>query len=119
MRFEQKEDSGIFIVSDSIVSFKPEAIKTFHLHVQSEPVVRGNEIIVRAGKGIMHCRVVEPANAVISVIGGEGQQFVANGQQYEPQRICCHSEEGWGQVLIRPAQASKECCFLIEMSISI
>lgn len=119
MRFEQKEDSGIFIVSDSIVSFKPEAIKTFHLHVQSEPVVHGNEIIVRAGKGIMHCRVVEPANAVISVIGGEGQQFVANGQQYEPQRVCCHSEEGWGQVLIRPAQASKECYFLIEMSISI
>ena len=118
MRFDQKEDGGVFTVSDTVVSIREDAVKTFHLHVQSKPEVNGTEIIVRADHGLMRCRVLEPANAVITVEGGEGRAFVANGQHYEPEYVCKRSEEGWGQVLIRPVQPfGKECRFVVEMTL--
>jgi hypothetical protein len=116
MSFFPKEN--LFRVEDNIVAKDESFIKRFHLHMQSEPEINGNEIRFSNKGGTLTCRVIEPADAKIEAIGGPGKQFMVNGVNY-PNAESLHGKEvGWGQVIISPTNVSKECRFVVEMKIS-
>ena len=86
--------------------------------MQNEPKIEGNVITFSNKGGTLTCTVLEPKNAKIEAIGGEGKQFMVNGVNY-PNLESTHGKEvGWGQVIITPTDVNKECRFVVEMQIS-
>ena len=116
MSFFPKEN--LFRVEDNIVAKDESFIKRFHLHMQSEPEINGNEIRFSYKGGTLTCKVLEPVDAKIEAIGGPGKQFMVNGVNYSNAESLHGKEVGWGQVIISPTNVSKECRFVVEMKIS-
>jgi heparin/heparan-sulfate lyase len=107
---------GVFTVRDEIETKDESLVKKFLLHCQKEPTVDGNEITIENKGGRLVCRVIEPAECKIEIIGGEGKRFLVDGVNYEDE--CLEGKEcGWGRIEISPKNASKRDTFLVEMEI--
>lgn len=103
-------------VKDEVTALKPEYKKTFHIHCQSEPEIKGNTVVFENKGHKAVCRVISPENAVITKVGGDGKQFLAGGVNYPPEPPYI-AEEGWGEVKISPRDQSLSDLFLIEFDI--
>lgn len=118
MKFDAQDGPyGVLTVTDDIVSKRSDFIKTFHLHTQTEPVIRENEILIENGEGCMRCFVLSPQNAKIIAVGGGDQAFLTEGDAWPPDGIWKKGEEGWGQVLIRPAKQALHDRFVVRMEL--
>lgn len=112
----EKGEMGILTVRDLVDAKSDKFTAAFHLHCQSAPTISSNRITLSNGKAKLVCRVVKPEMPVITVIGGEGQQFVVDGINYDTPRKE-NTEAGWGQVIISPATQTAHTEFLIEMEL--
>ena len=100
MCFEpNRGDRGILTVKDSVTPKSPDFPVTFLLHCQTEPILRGNEILIEGKERLLCCRVSASTEFTITAIGGKGKEFLADGVQYEPQVRT--AECGWGRVEIQ------------------
>jgi len=117
MRWEpEKGEMGTLTVRDVVDAKSDRFTAAFHLHCQSAPTVSGNMITLSNGKAKLVCRVMKPEMPVITVIGGEGQQFVVDGVNYDTPRKE-NTEAGWGQAIISSATQTAHTEFLIEMEL--
>ena len=107
---------GVFTVLDEIVTKNKDYKKKFLLHSQTEPKIDGNNITIENKGGRLVCHVIEPKDAEIVVIGGEGREFFVNGENYPDDNIV-GKEHGWGRVEISPKEANTYDRFLVEMEI--
>lgn len=99
MCFEpDRGERGVLTVTDSVTPKEADAPVTFLLHCQSEPVIKGREILIPGKKKVLRCRVETTSEVEIHAVGGAGRQFEVKGVQYEPQVIT--AESGWGRVEI-------------------
>ena len=112
----QRGEMGILTVQDQVNAKSDRFTTAFHLHCQSQPTVSGNTVILNNGNGKLICRVLAPENPKIECIGGQGQQFMVDGTNYEPNRKE-NTECGWGQVIITPTTQSASTEFLVEMEL--
>lgn len=113
MRFEpDRGERGILAVSDRVEPIDPNSKVTFVIHSQSKPVVDGNLIVIKGKKRDLHCRIKSPDKFKITLIGGEGHRFEADGIDYLPEVDT--SEAGWGRTEI---SATGSVSFEIEMEI--
>ncbi len=111
-----KGEYGTFTVHDEIETKKASFTKKFLLHCQQEPKLEGNTITIENKGGRLVCRVIEPANAKIELIGGEGKEFMVNGVNY-PDDNLDGKEYGWGRIEISPPEANIRDVFHVEMEI--
>jgi hypothetical protein len=112
MAYNHKERT--LTVKDEITALLPQNKKTFHLHCQTEPEIKGNTIIIKNKVYVATCRVILPADAKINAVGGEGRQFEVDGKNYPPEPPYT-AEEGWGDIRISPAAQNLTDVFLIEI----
>lgn len=71
-----------FVVYDRVTSAKPDQQKVFLLHTQNQPsqtegIWRGS-----AADGALFMKTMLPADAKGEIVGGDGQEFLANGINY-------------------------------------
>ena len=119
MRFYPNRGAhGVFEVRDEVTSLDPAYEKAFLLHCFRPPVVDGNTITLESEGGRLICRVIEPANARITVIGGDGAEFVTDGIHYPTPAEHYEVELGWGRVEIAPTTSASTDRFHIEMEIA-
>lgn len=112
----EKGELGTLTVRDLVEAKSDRFTVAFHLHCQSAPTVSGNVITIANDHAKLVCRVLKPEMPVINVIGGEGQQFVVDGINFDTYRKE-NTEAGWGQVIISPAIQTANTDFLVEMEL--
>jgi len=112
----QKGEMGTLTVRDRVEAKSEKFVTAFHLHCQSQPAVQGNTVTVANEKAKLVCRVLMPEDPVITCIGGEGQQFVVDGVNYDTNRKE-NTECGWGQIIISPGAQKKVTEFVVEMEL--
>lgn len=105
-------ERGTLTVCDKIEPKKADAEVKFLIHCQSAPVIKENEVVIIGKNRELHCRVISPAQVKISAIGGDGQRFLINGENYLPKVDT--TEAGWGRIEISSFGSTK---FEIEMEI--
>lgn len=115
---------AVFAVSDRVVSSDASFKKTSMLHCQQEPEIHGDTVIIRRTgspesyhgmkldyNGMLVSRTLLPENAVITSLGGEGREFMINGENYPIPyngKLRESAETGWGRVEISPATQNEE-----------
>ena len=113
-------EKGTFVLKDSITLKDDSFITQLHLHAYSEPEVSGNTITMHNGSTKLVCKIIEPANFTIDVIGGEGKEFFLAGENHPYpylRGLEDNNESGWGRVTITDTTDSKNKSFLVEMEI--
>ena len=109
---------GILRVEDEVTSKNANSEKQFHLHIQEEPEINGNEFIVKHKGGMLKGKVIEPLSAKIEAVGGEGKKYFLAGQFIENDSGLPDAKEcGWGQIIISPIEFNKTDKFVVEMEI--
>jgi hypothetical protein len=109
---------GLFEVCDEITALDPAYEKAFLLHSSRPPVIEGNTVTLTSEGGRLICRILEPSDARITVIGGEGAAFVTDGVNYPTPADHYDAELGWGRVVISPAHPARTDRFRVEMEIA-
>lgn len=118
MRFEPEAGMhGILTVEDEIITKSAEFITGFHLHMQEEPEIKDNTVIIRHKGGKLICHVEEPEDFKIEVVGGEGKEYLIDGIDFATERGNGFTEGGWGQVLISSKNQTTHTKFKIRMEI--
>ena len=109
---------GVLKIEDEVTSKNEKAEKQFHIHMQEEPEINGNEFIIKHKGGMLKGKVIEPLNAKIEAIGGEGKKYFTAGQFLENDSGLPDAKEcGWGQIIISPNEFNKTDKFVVEMEI--
>ena len=99
MCFEpNRGERGILTVHDTVKPKSQDFPVSFLIHCQSEPIVTDNEILICGKERKLCCRISSAKNFTIKTIGGNGKEFFAHGEQYEP--AVRTAESGWGRVEI-------------------
>lgn len=120
---EDSDHPATFIVMDKVTSANEAFQKSWLLHMQEEPQVDGNKIIVTRTEGDYNGRMVNetllPKSVDITKIGGEGKEFMIGETNYDytvtPNAA---AEVGWGRVEVSPSEANKTDYFLNVMTVS-
>ena len=115
------EMPGIFAVYDRVTSSKASFKKTFLLHMQTEPEVSGNITVITNNGGKLVNQTLLPNDAVITKVGGEGNEFSINGVNYPSTVMKYYKnsiEAGWGRVEISPADENLSDSFLNVMYVT-
>ena len=113
MRWEpNRGERGTLTVFDRVQPIDKDSKVTFLIHSQTEPILCGNTIVIKGKKRELHCRIKSPAEVEITLNGGEGRRFEADGTDYLPGVDT--SEAGWGRIEI---SARGSVTFEIEMEI--
>ena len=113
MPLKDEKHPAAFVVFDRITTEEANSTKTFMLHMQSEPTIDGNVTVIKNTEGyyngMLTNQTLLPESASITKIGGEGQQFVVGGVNYEPTNRfnLAPIEEGWGRVEISTTTANQ------------
>ncbi len=103
----------VFVTYDRITAKDAAYKKTFLLHTQQEPTVTDDGFaIVTNTKGTNSGKLVVQScitDTEMTVIGGEGQQYMVNGKNYpnEKETASAVGEFGWGRIEISPAKAAQ------------
>ena len=93
-----------FFVFDRITATDPSFKKTFLLHTATEPSVDGNTVTEISGEGKLVLQTLFGGDR-IEKVGGEGRNYVVNGEQLAP---CKNGDDGfWGRVEISPETGKK------------
>lgn len=113
---------GKFTVKDSIELKDKSFITQLHLHAYNEPEVNGDTITFFGigGNSKLVCKIIEPKNFSVEVIGGKDKEFVLNGTNHpypHLKGIEDNNESGWGRVTITDNTDSTNKNFHIEMEI--
>lgn len=85
----------IIVIFDKVVSTKPEFEKIWLLHSINKPKIKNNIIDIVNGEGKLWCYVIQPEEATIDIVGGEGQEFVVDGINYEPDTKKAKAVKKW------------------------
>lgn len=108
------EYPGAFIVFDQITTSQVNSKKSFLLHMQQEPEIDGNTVIIKNTEDDYNGQLTDQVlyigtadkvdeNYTIEAIGGPNRQFVIGNYNYaltsEPNSALCQ-ESGWGRVEI-------------------
>ncbi len=125
---------ALFVVSDKVVSSKPEFKKTFMLHCQEEPEISEGRIIIRRTgnrvsyhglpriyDGMLVNQTLLPKDVNVELLGGEGREFLICGKNYPipiQGKIRESAETGWGRVEISPSALRQNDEFLNVMLIA-
>ena len=72
----------MFVIYDTIISFKPNQTKTWLLHSQNKPVENGDIFSFDEKKGRLFCRTFLPKDFKREIIGGPGKEFWIDGKNY-------------------------------------
>lgn len=84
---EDSDHPATFIVMDKVTSANEAFQKSWLLHMQEEPQVDGNKIIVTRTEGDYNGRMVNetllPKSVDITKIGGEGKEFMIGETNYD------------------------------------
>lgn len=120
---EDSDHPAAFIVMDKVTSVNEDFKKSWLLHMQEEPQIDGNKIIVTRTEGDYNGRMVNetllPKSVDIEKIGGEGKQFMIGTSNYDYTVTAnAAAEVGWGRVEVSPTKASKTDYFLNVMTVS-
>jgi len=113
---------GAFIVFDQIKTLEVGSKKSFLLHMQSEPEIDENVVIIKNTKedynGMLTNQVVYVGTAqkadedyTITKIGGPGKQFLVGSYNYAHSDIIgstLSQEQGWGRVEISTTTTAKD-----------
>jgi len=116
------EHPGAFIVFDQIKTRLPGSKKSFLLHMQSEPEVDGNTIIIKNTadnyNGMLTNQVLYVGTATqkddaytITKIGGPGKEYLVGSYNYVPSETPDSTntqEMGWGRVEISTTTTVEE-----------
>ena len=105
---DDADHPAVFIVFDRITTTEAGSTKTFMLHMQSEPTIDGNVVVITNNatdyngtyNGMLTNQTLTPYDS-ITAIGGVGHRFEVGGVNYEPDNIRYSEEgmeEGWGRV---------------------
>ncbi|MBQ7384010.1 MAG: heparinase II/III family protein [Clostridia bacterium] len=119
---------AVFAVSDKVVSSNADFKKTFMLHCQEEPQIIGNKTVIRRTgspesfhglplkyDGMLINQTLLPKGAKIESLGGEGREFLINGENYPIPingKLKASAETGWGRIEITPPMANESDEFL-------
>ncbi len=106
-----------FVISDRVISTKPEYEKNWLIHTQNEPKTESRSFVVDESGGRLFCRTLYPENAVLRKVGGPGKEFYACGKNWE---LAPEVKKRWhGKALlgnwrieVSPGRASTEDMFL-------
>ena len=117
--FPHRGAHGILEICDEVTAKSSDYQKFFLLHCHHPPIMDGNTVTLTSGHGgRLVCRVIEPRDAVITAIGGEGMEYVCDGTNYPPPEERYESAElGWGRVCISPSTPTLTDRFLVELEI--
>lgn len=109
----------VFAVYDSVTAVEPSYKKTFLLHTQAQPQLDGTTASLANNGGRLVVQSLLSATEYTAV-GGEGQEFVAAGINYPPNKTAhelsvrstdgknsCAAEAGWGRIEISPKGENK------------
>lgn len=72
----------LFVIYDTVKSVRADQKKSWLLHTQEEPVIRGNSFETVQRDGRLICRTLLPEKALLTKIGGKGKEFWADGKNY-------------------------------------
>jgi len=72
----------VFVIYDTVKSVKDDQKKTWLLHSQEEPVIKGDTFEVMQREGRLICRTLLPEKARLAKIGGPGREFWADGKNF-------------------------------------
>lgn len=75
-----------FIVYDRVTAEDPSYRKEWLLHTVHEPVIEGNLMRTDCGKGRLFCETLLPEGAEITLVGGPGKEYWANGKNWEVEK---------------------------------
>jgi len=98
MRFDASKGYGKLTVTDQIRAKDASYIKTFHIHTQNEPIVRDNEIVITNKQGYLSCKIIEPKNPQILIVGGNEKAFCVEGINYPPEKDSLMTDEKMQQL---------------------
>lgn len=115
------EMPGIFAVYDRVTAANASFKKTFQLHMQTEPEVDGNTTVITNKGGKLVNQTLLPNDAVITKVGGEGNEFNINGVNYPSTMMKDENnslEAGWGRVEISPVAENLSDSFLNVMYVT-
>lgn len=77
---------GVLFIGDKVTAASPDFKKTFLLHTQEEPEMRGKVAFVQntdaEHRGAMQAHFLLPKDAELTKIGGKGKEFTINGENY-------------------------------------
>jgi heparin/heparan-sulfate lyase len=74
----------VFVIYDTVKSVKADQKKTWLLHTQEEPVIKGDTFEAVQKEGRLICRTLLPAGASLEKIGGPGKEFWSDGKNFHP-----------------------------------
>jgi len=116
------EIPAALIVYDRVNTKNPSFKKSWLLHSVEEPEVSGNEITIRRteihNNGKMVNQTLLPENAVLTVVGGEGKEYLSGGTNYYIKKQEDGDESGSWRVEISPKEQQKQDYFLNVMQVS-
>ncbi len=105
----------VMLVFDDVISTKPSFKKTYLLHTEMQPLIKGPLVTVLSGtgKGKMFHFTLAPDAAVLTPVGGPGMQYWVDGKNYPPSRSPRENEEsGSWRLEVSPSVESREDRFL-------
>ncbi len=106
---------GTLIVLDKVVSANASFQKTWLLHTQNEPEIRGTTIISvntnngRNGKLVTTVLLPEPDNQTINKIGGPGKEYWSDGTNWG---TVTQEDAGRWRIELSPVRSSRSDNFL-------
>ncbi|MGQ9731617.1 MAG: heparinase II/III domain-containing protein [Candidatus Zipacnadales bacterium] len=71
-----------FVIFDRVTSAQPEYKKDWLLHTARKPLIEGRIFRADHGEGRMFCRTFLPTDAVLTLVGGPGNEFLAAGTNW-------------------------------------
>ncbi len=78
----------LIVVFDRVESVRPEFLKRFLLHTTNEPSIERNRCVaLSSGGGRLTSYTLWPREAELHLVGGPGQEFSVNGQNYPPEKL--------------------------------
>ncbi|HCA48103.1 MAG TPA: hypothetical protein DEP45_12370 [Armatimonadetes bacterium] len=102
-----------FVIFDRVRSTQPEYTKRWLLHTAREPRIDGMTVAADQGEGRLFCRTLLPADAVLTPVGGDGQQFMCGGRNWPvPPGVELTEMMGWGRIEVSAPQPSAQQDFL-------
>lgn len=129
MDLDNDEYPGAVVVFDDLTSTDASYKKTFNMHSETQPTVSGNTTTItrtdNGNNGKLVNKTLLPEQSTIGLVGGEGKEFLVNGQNYpnEPSDKSQYGYEaepemGKWRIEISPSTSNERDLFLNAMYVT-